>query len=83
MDNIRMRENSKAIMQIQLDQNDAENVAQELKEYASTLGNALGYDTAQILEEMTQDDLDHMIGTFKKYFNEYIELLDFDNTRIQ
>ncbi len=73
----------KAIMQIQMDQNDAGAVAQDLKEYASVLSGYLGYNTEEILEEMSCHDLDHLVNTFKKYFNEYVELLDSDNIVIQ
>lgn len=65
-------------MQIQLDQNDAQAIIQDLKEYAMTLSNALGYNTTDILEEMDQENSVQVIDTFNKYFGEYIELLDSD-----
>lgn len=70
-------------MQIQMDQNNAETVAQDLKEYASILSNSLGYNTEEILKEMSRDGLDHLVATFKKYFNDYVELLDSDSIVIQ
>lgn len=70
-------------MQIQMDQNNAETVAQDLREYAIILSNTLGYKTEEILDEMSRHDLDHLINTFKKYFHEYVELLDSDNIVIQ
>lgn len=78
MENINTKDKNKAIMQIHLDQTDAEIMTQDLKEYAATLSNALGYNTAEILEEMARHDLDHMINIFNKHFSEYIELLDSD-----
>lgn len=65
-------------MQIQLDQNDGENIVNDLKEYASTLSAALGYETEGILDEMSSGDMSHLIKTFTKYFGEYIELLESD-----
>jgi hypothetical protein len=82
MENIRSR-GSKAIMQIQMDQNNAGTVAQDLKEYASVLSSSLGYNTQEILEEMSSHDLDHLVNTFRKYFNDYVELLDADSIVIQ
>ena len=82
MDKIQTSSN-KAIMQIQMDQNNAGTLAQDLKEYASILSNSLGYNTQEILEEMSEHDINHLIGTFKKYFNEYVELLDSDRIVIQ
>ena len=73
---------NKAIMQIQLDQNDPESIQEDLKEYASTLSAALGYNTADILEEMTKYDTPHLIHTFNKYFGNYIELLEADHVII-
>lgn len=73
---------NKAMMQIQLDQNDGENIVNELKEYASTLGAALGYETQEVLEEMSNGDMAHLINTFTKYFGEYIELLESDQVVI-
>ena len=70
------------IMQIQLDQNDPESIIEDLKEYASTLSGALGFNTAEILEEMSRDDTEHLIKTFNKYFSEYIELLEYDRVII-
>lgn len=78
MANVNSKDNNKAIMQIQLDQNDAESTSQELKEYASLLSGALGYDVVEIIEEMTKDDTRHMIHVFQKYFGDYIEILDID-----
>jgi len=75
--------NTKAIMQIQMDQNNSGTLAQDLKEYASVLSNSLGYNTKAILEEMSEHDINHLISTFKKYFNEYVELLDSDGIVIQ
>lgn len=69
-------------MQIQLDQNDPESIIEDLKEYASTLSGALGYNTEEILEEMTSKDTHHLIKTFNKYFGEYIELLEYDHVII-
>jgi hypothetical protein len=83
MGNISTNNNTKAIMQIQMDQNNAETVAQDLREYAIILSNALGYKTEEIVDEMSRHDLDHLINTFKKYFHEYVELLDSDNIVIQ
>jgi hypothetical protein len=83
MDNMQTNSNTKAIMQIQMDQNNAGTVAQDLKEYASILSSSLGYNTQEILEEMSRHDLNHLIVTFKKYFNEYVELLDSDQVVIQ
>ncbi|WP_234364004.1 hypothetical protein [Lunatibacter salilacus] len=71
---------SKAIMQIQLDQNDAEKIGEDLLEYAETLCEALGMDNQKIMKEMTSSDLPHLFRTFNSYFGEYIELLDTDNT---
>ena len=71
---------SKAIMQIQLDQNDAEKIGEDLLEYAETLCLALGLDSEKIFTEMTSSDLNHLYRTFNTYFGEYIELLDTDNT---
>lgn len=71
---------SKAIMQIQLDQNDAEKIADDLLEYAETLCHALGMDSEKIFTEMKSNDLHHLCRTFNYYFGEYIELLDTDNT---
>jgi len=70
---------NKAIMQIHLDPSNTDIIAQDLKEYASVLSQSLGYDTEEILAEMSSDDIDHLIITFKKYFNEYVEVLNFDN----
>lgn len=70
-------------MQILMDQNDTATVAQDLKEYATILSNYLGYNTEQILEEMTLHDIDHLVQTFKRYFNDYVELLDSDHIVIQ
>lgn len=81
--NIQTKDNNKAIMQIQIDQNDVATVVQDLKEYAVILSNSLGYNTQEILEEMTRHDLDHLISTFKKYFAGYVELLDPDTIVIQ
>lgn len=81
--NISSKGNHTAIMQIQMDQNDAAAVAQDLKEYAVILSNSLGYNTEEILAEMTRHDLDHLISTFKKYFEGYVELLDPDTIVIQ
>lgn len=83
MDKIETSSNTKAIMQIQMDQNNTGTLAQDLKEYASILSNSLGYNTREILEEMSEDDINHLISTFKKYFNEYVELLDSDSIVIQ
>lgn len=66
-------------MQIHLDPSNTDIIAQDLKEYASVLSQSLGYDTEEILAEMSSDDIDHLIITFKKYFNEYVEVLNFDN----
>jgi hypothetical protein len=71
---------SKAIMQIQLDQNDAEKIGEDLLEYAETLCVALGMDSEKIFTEMKSSDLHHLYRTFNYYFGEYIELLDSDNT---
>jgi hypothetical protein len=71
---------SKAIMQIQLDQNDAEKIGEDLLEYADTLCSALGMDREKVFKEMTSNDLNHLFRTFNNYFGEYIELLDTDNT---
>ena len=73
---------NKAIMQIQLDQNDPESIIEDLKEYASTLSGALGFNTSEILEEMSMEDTEHLIKTFNKYFSEYIELLESDHVII-
>lgn len=73
---------NKAIMQIQLDQNDPESIQEDLKEYASTLSAALGYNTSDILKEMTKNDTSHLIRTFNKYFGDYIELLESDHVII-
>lgn len=81
--NISLKGNHTAIMQIHMDRSDAASVAQDLKEYATILSNSLGYNTEEILAEMTRHDLDHLITTFKKYFNGYVELLDADNIVIQ
>ncbi len=83
MENLSAKENSKAVMRIFMDQNDTATVAQDLKEYAFILSNSLGYNTDQILEEMTRHDLNHLIRTFKKYFNDYVELRDGDQVVIQ
>lgn len=83
MENLSAKENSKAVMRIFMDQNDTATVAQDLKEYAFILSNSLGYNTNQILEEMTRHDLNHLIRTFKKYFNDYVELRDGDQVVIQ
>ena len=77
--NSKQLETNKAIMQIQLDQNDPVTSIQDLKEYASVLSSGLGYNTTEILEEMASDDLNHMIIVFKKYFSDYIELLETDH----
>ncbi|HLW18975.1 MAG TPA: hypothetical protein VKX33_01555 [Cyclobacteriaceae bacterium] len=77
--NSKQLETNKAIMQIQLDQNDPVSSIQDLKEYASILSSGLGYDTAEILEEMATEDLNHMVVVFKKYFSDYIELLETDH----
>ena len=69
-------------MQIQVDQNDGENIANDLKEYASTLCAALGYETEEILDEMSSGDMAHLKKTFTKYFGEYIELLESDQVVI-
>jgi len=69
---------SKAIMQIQVDQNAGETFVNDLREYASTLSAALGYDTEEILLEMSNGDMAHLIKTFTKYFGDYIELLESD-----
>lgn len=71
---------SKAIMQIQLDQNDGEKIGEDLLEYAETLCHALGMDSEKIFTEMKSNDLHHLYRTFNNYFGEYIELLDSDNT---
>nr|MBI1229482.1 hypothetical protein [Cytophagales bacterium] len=71
---------SKAIMQIQLDQNDAERIGEDLLEYAETLCVALGMDAEKIFREMKSSDLQHLYRTFNNYFGEYIELLDTDNS---
>ena len=71
---------SKAIMQIQLDQNDAEKIGEDLLEYAETLCIALGMDTDKVFSEMKSKDLHHLFRTFNNYFGEYIELLDPDNS---
>ena len=81
--NISLKGNHTAIMQIHMDRNDAASVAQDLKEYAIILCNSLGYNTEEILAEMTRHDLDHLITTFKKHFNGYVELLDADSIIIQ
>lgn len=73
---------SKAIMQIQLDQNDSENIAQDLKEYAITLCAPLGHNTSEILDEMTSYDVKHMVNVFKKYFGDYVEVLESDHVII-
>lgn len=65
-------------MQIQVDQNDGETFVNDLREYASTLSAALGYETEEILAEMSNGDMAHLIKTFTKYFGEYIELLESD-----
>lgn len=70
------KDNNKVIMQIHVDPTDTDNFAEDLKEYASTLSTALGYDSEEILEEMTEHDIAHLILTFNKYFSEYVELLD-------
>ena len=67
---------NKAMMQIQLDQNDDENIVDDLKEYASTLSSALGYKTEEVLEEMLSGDMAHLVETFIKYFGEYVELVE-------
>jgi hypothetical protein len=71
---------SKAIMQIQLDQNDAEKIGEDLLEYAETLCLALGMDSDKIFTEMKSSDLRHLCKIFNNYFGEYIELLDTDNS---
>lgn len=73
-----MASKTKAIMQIQLDQNDAEKIGDDLLEYAETLCQALGMDCQRITNEMTSGDLSHLIETFNKYFGDYIELLNVD-----
>ena len=83
MENLGAKDNTKAVMRILMDQNDTATVAQDLKEYATILSNYLGYNTEQILEEMTLHDVDHLIHTFKKYFKDYVELLDSENIIIQ
>lgn len=70
---------NKTIMQIHLDPSNTEVIAQDLKEYASVLSQSLGYDTEEILSEMSSDDIHHLIVTFQKYFNEYVEVLNFEN----
>lgn len=71
---------SKAIMQIQLDQNDGEKIGEDLLEYAEILCLALGMDSEKVFTEMKSSDLHHLFRTFNKYFGEYIELLDTDNS---
>lgn len=66
-------------MQIQLDQNDADKIGEDLLEYAETLCHALGMDSNKITGEMKSKDLGHLFRTFNAYFGEYIELLDTDN----
>lgn len=83
MENLGAKDNAKAVMRILMDRNETATVAQDLKEYAAVLSNSLGYNTEQILEEMTRHDLDHLIHTFKKYFKDYVELLDKDGITIQ
>ena len=83
MEELGAKENTKTIMRILMDRNDSATVAQDLKEYANILSSSLGYNTEEILEEMTRHDLDHLILTFKKYFNDYVELLDADQIVIQ
>ena len=83
MENLGAKDNTKAIMRILMDKNNTAAVAQDLKEYATILSNYLGYNTDQILEEMTSRDLDHLIHTFKKYFKDYVELSDSENIIIQ
>jgi len=73
---------SKAIMQIQLDQNDSESIAQDLKEYAITLCPPLGHNTSKVLEEMTSYDMKHMVKVFLEYFGDYIEVLESDHVII-
>jgi basic membrane lipoprotein Med (substrate-binding protein (PBP1-ABC) superfamily) len=75
--------NNKPIMQIQLDQSDSQTTVQDLKEYAATLSNALGFNTSEILKEMTKDDVDQTIHIFNKYFSEYIELLESGNVMVK
>ncbi|MFC4871237.1 hypothetical protein [Negadavirga shengliensis] len=67
-------------MQIQLDQKDTDKTGEDLLEYAETLSEALGMNTRSIQKEMTSGDFGHLVITFNKYFGEYIELLDNDNT---
>ena len=69
-------------MQIQLDQTDAKDIVQDLKEYAVALCPALGYNTSEVLEEMTKDNHEHLIEIFQKYFGDYVELLNSDNVII-
>ncbi|MCC5939632.1 MAG: hypothetical protein JJU34_20295 [Lunatimonas sp.] len=71
---------SKAIMQIQLDQNDADRIAQDLIEYAETLCSALGMDCEKVIKELKQKDNIHLFRTFNRYFGDYIELLDAENS---
>jgi len=71
--------NNKAIMQIPLDQNDSETIVQDLKEYATILSGSLGFDTAEVINEMTVSDFDHMVLVFKKYFSDYIEFIETDH----
>lgn len=71
---------SKAIMQVQLDQNDADKVAEDLLEYAETLCAALGMDCEKIVKELKAKDKVHLFRTFSAYFGDYIEIIDTDNT---
>ncbi|WP_209331293.1 hypothetical protein [Lunatimonas salinarum] len=71
---------SKAIMQIQLDQNDADRIAGDLIEYAETLCGALGLDCEKVVNDLKRKDNVHLFRTFNRYFGEYIELLDTENS---
>ncbi|EON78822.1 hypothetical protein ADIS_0719 [Lunatimonas lonarensis] len=71
---------SKAIMQVQLDQKDADRIAEDLLEYAETLCGALGMDCDKVLNELKAKDNIHLFRTFNLYFGEYIELLDTENS---
>jgi hypothetical protein len=74
-----MASKTKAIMQIHLDQKEANKIGEDLLEYAETLSEALGMNTLGIQKEMKSGDLNHLIITFNHYFSEYIELLDSDH----
>ena len=74
-----MASKTKAIMQIHLDQKEANKIGEDLLEYAETLSEALGLNTLDIQKEMKSGDINHLIITFNHYFSDYIELLDSDH----